>query len=74
MKCIRCGKNIYTNRIEENAKFYGGNIYACPNCGKAYHFKPVLKIEILPYEGEKEIDDWGKVIINDETYERIEQY
>ena len=61
MKCVRCNREMDTAIPELNADNYGGNIWACPNCGKAYRFYRTVIAE--PIETDAKEDDWGKKII-----------
>lgn len=62
MKCIRCNKEIDSFSAEQYALNYGGSIYACPYCGKAYQFYRVVRVS--PIETDRKEDDWGNTIIN----------
>lgn len=49
---------------ELNVSRYGQDvIWACPNCGKAYNFHRVARIEIAPIDTDHTEDDWGKKIV-----------
>ena len=73
MICSRCGKNTNTDIQERNAEIYGSRLVACPYCGQAYRFQSVTKVQITPVQSSAEEDDWGRVIINDEAYEKIKR-
>lgn len=61
MKCKRCGKEVDTTIPELNAENYGENIWACPYCGKAYHFYRAVYCKAIDTDMRE--DDWGKPII-----------
>ena len=71
MICSRCGKKTNTDKQERNAEIYGSCLVACPYCGQAHSFQSVTKIQITPVQSCAEEDDWGRVIISDEEYEKI---
>lgn len=61
MKCIRCQKEINTLIPERHAENYGSNLWACPNCGKAYRFFRTVICEEATTDAKE--DNWGKLII-----------
>lgn len=73
MICSRCGKKTNTDKQERNAEIYGSCLVACPYCGQAHRFQSVTKVHITPVHSCAEEDDWGRVIISDEAYEKMKR-
>lgn len=65
MECIRCKKEVDVSIPKINAENYGNNIWACPNCGKAYHFYRTVCVN--PIETSAKEDDWGNPIVRSNT-------
>jgi DNA-directed RNA polymerase subunit RPC12/RpoP len=74
MKCKRCKKEFDTTTAELNAETYGGNMCACPNCGKAYYIYRSIKIlakEVSDVDVPQRMeDDWCTPIVTDAEYNK----
>ena len=73
MICSRCGKKTNTDKQERNAEIYGSCLVACPYCGQAHRFQSITKVQITLVQSCAEEDDWGRVIISDEAYEKMKR-